>query len=105
MIKQLSVIALLFAVVILNGCIIVAAPAAGMFYTDVKYGDSATTATASTKTGKACATSILGWVAWGDASVTAAKANGGITAVAVVDHSAQSILGVWGEWCTVVSGS
>lgn len=89
----------------LSGCQIVASPLAGVIFNETKYGDVATTATSVTKEGKACATSILGWVATGDASVTAAKTNGGITTVAVVDHTAKNILGVWGEWCTVVKGS
>jgi hypothetical protein len=89
----------------LSGCQIVASPLAGAFYNETKYGDIVTTSTSATKEGKACATSILGLVATGDASVTAAKTNGGITNVAVVDHTAKNILGVFGEWCTVVKGS
>ena len=89
----------------LAACQIVATPAAGWVSTDVKYGDTATTATAATKEGKACAKSILGWVSSGDASVAAAKAAGGITTVSSVDHTASQILGIVGEWCTVVKGS
>lgn len=89
----------------LGGCQIVATPAAGWIFTDVKYGDVATTATAATKEGKACATSILGWVSTGDASVAAAKAAGGITTVASVDHTAHQILGIVGDYCTIVKGS
>jgi hypothetical protein len=89
----------------LTGCIIVDSPAKGWILTDVKYGDTATTATAATKEGKACASSILGWVSSGDASVTAAKAAGGITTVASVDHTAHQVLGIVGEWCTIVKGS
>ncbi len=103
MVKQIALLAVV--AVALSGCAIVASPALGTIFTDVQYGDTATTATAANRTGKACATSILGWVATGDASVTAAKANGGITTVAVVDHTAKSILGIFGEWCTVVKGS
>ncbi|MGQ0811524.1 MAG: TRL-like family protein [Nitrospiraceae bacterium] len=89
----------------LVGCQIVDSPMKGWIFTEAKYGDLATTSTAATKEGKACGTSILGWVGTGDASVAAAKANGGITNVASVDHSAKQILGVWGEWCTIVKGS
>ncbi len=87
-----------------SGCMTVATPALGIFYTEVKYGDTATTATAASKEGKACAQSILGWVATGDASVDTAKKNGGITEVSSVDHTAHNILGIVGEWCTVVKG-
>lgn len=87
------------------GCQIVASPMLGTIYTEAKYGTIATDASAATKEGKACGQSILGWIATGDASITAAKAAGGITTVAVVDHSAKNILGILGEWCTIVRGS
>ena len=88
----------------LSGCQIVASPALGIIVTDVKYGDTATSATAASKEGKACVQSILGWVAQGDASIEAAKKAGGITEVSSVDHTAKNTLGVIGEWCTVVKG-
>jgi len=89
----------------LTGCMGVASPVAGWVYTDAQFGDEAENGAAATKTGKACATSILTMFATGDASVETAKANGGITQVAVVDHSAKNILGIWGEFCTIVKGS
>lgn len=88
----------------LTGCLPVATPALGIIYTDVKYGDTATTSTAAAKEGRACAQSIMGLVASGDASVAAAKAAGGITEVSQVDHYAKSVLGIIGEWCTIVKG-
>jgi hypothetical protein len=89
----------------LTGCQIVDSPMKGWIFTETKYGAEATSATAATKEGKACGTSILGWVATGDASIGAAKAAGGISTVASVDHSSRQILGVFGEWCTIVKGS
>lgn len=89
----------------LSGCQIVASPLAGGIYNETKYGDVATDEAGATKEGKACGTSILGWVATGDASIQAAKAAGGITKVASVDHSAKNIVGVFGEWCTIVRGN
>jgi hypothetical protein len=89
----------------LTGCQIVQSPMAGIIYTETKYGDTATDHASATKEGKACGQSILGWVATGDASVTAAKAAGGLNQVASVDHTAKNILGIIGEWCTVVKGS
>jgi hypothetical protein len=89
----------------LTGCQIVQTPMLGFIYTEDKYGDFATIHPSATKEGKACGQSILGWVATGDASVAAAKAAGGITTVASVDHSAKNILGIIGEWCTIVKGS
>ncbi len=48
---------------------------------------------------------ILGLIAKGDASVRAAKIDGGITEVSVVDHSARNFLNIVGEYCTVVRGT
>jgi TRL-like protein family len=105
--KRTSLLLSLVALIGLSasGCQIVATPMLGGIYTEVKYGDTATDASAASKEGKACGQSILGWVATGDASVSAAKAAGGITTVAVVDHSAKNILGIIGEWCTIVRGN
>ncbi len=86
------------------GCMYVASPAVGFIYTDVKGPIGATSATAATKEGTACAQSILGWVATGDASIAAAKASGGITEVSSVDHHTTNILGIIGTFCTVVKG-
>ena len=94
-----------FCLLNLAGCMGVASPVVGWLYTDAKFGNEVENGPAVTKTGKACATSILAMVATGDASLEAAKANGGITEVAAVDHSAKNILGIWGEYCTIVKGS
>ena len=103
--KALVTIFLGFCLLTTTGCMGVASPVAGWLYTDAKFGDEAENGVGATKTGKACATSILTMFATGDASVEAAKANGGITQVAVVDQSAKNFLGIWGEFCTIVQGS
>lgn len=94
-------------VVGLGGCMIVEAPIKGVFGTEVIWGDVAgESATPNTmKQGKACAESILGLLARGDASVRAAKENGGITEVSSIDHSARNFLNIVGEWCTLVRGN
>ena len=101
----LTLVGMTAAAFSLAACGIVASPLNGTTYNETKYGNIATAETATTKEGKACATTILGAVATGDASVAAAKSNGGITKVTSVDHSAKSILGLWGEWCTIVKGN
>ncbi|MBN2700757.1 MAG: TRL-like family protein [Methylothermaceae bacterium] len=91
----------------LSGCMIVDAPIKGVLGTEVTWGDIATGETSDRSTlkeGKACAESILGLLARGDASVRAAKQNGNITEVTSVDHSARNFLNVVGEWCTIVRG-
>lgn len=105
MLKNVSFFAtMLLLLVGISGCMAVASPVLGLFYTEAKYGDTATPVAAANKEGKACATSILGLIAMGDASVEAAKTNGGIREVSSVDHSAKNILGLFGEWCTIVRG-
>ena len=104
MVRFLALTAIAVTMLGLSGCVPVATPAIGLFYTEVKYGDLATTSTASAKEGKACAQSTLALVATGDASIAAAKAAGGITEVSYVDHYAKSILGIVAEWCTIVRG-
>ena len=56
------------------------------------------------KEGMACASSILGWIATGDASISAAAAAGGIKTVTNVDHKSKNILGIIAEFCTIVQG-
>jgi hypothetical protein len=75
----------------------------GFIYSGYKMGGVVGSGTGS-KTGEACATSILGWVAVGDASISAAKAAGGITQIAHVDHEDTGILGIYATSCTVVVG-
>ena len=89
----------------LAACQIVASPMAGTTFNETKYGNIATDESSTTKEGKACGTSSLGAIAQGDASIVAAKANGGITKVTSVDHYAKNILGIYGEWCTIVKGN
>ena len=99
--------AVMSLVVGLNGCMIVDSPIKGVLGTEVIWGDIATGETVpagSMKEGKACADSILGLLARGDASVRAAKENGKITEVISVDHSARNFLNIVGEWCTIVRG-
>ncbi len=96
-------------VVGLSGCMIVDSPIKGVLGTEVIWGDIATGETGSPapsalKEGKACADSILGLLARGDASVRAAKQNGNIKEVMSVDHSARNFLNIVGEWCTIVRG-
>ncbi|MEI7994376.1 MAG: TRL-like family protein [Methylococcaceae bacterium] len=93
----------------LSGCMIVDSPIKGVLGTEVIWGDIATGKTGSSepgelKVGKACAESILGLLARGDASVRAAKENGKISEVMSVDHSARNLLNIVGEWCTIVRG-
>jgi hypothetical protein len=56
------------------------------------------------KAGEACATGILSAVAFGDASLDAAKKAGGITEVHSVEFHGTNILGIYTQGCTEVHG-
>ncbi len=79
------------------------APVQGWLYTGVSAGLSVS-AQAGPKTGKACASSILGIIATGDASIDTARRNGGITSISIVDEEMTNILGLYATHCTVVHG-
>ena len=87
------------------GCMGEASPVVGKLYADVQYGMFATTAVDASKRGEACAKSILTLFAFGDATVSTAKANGGITQVSAVEHSSFNVLGIYSRWCTIVKGN
>lgn len=70
-----------------------------------KEGVGATEHDVGDKTGKACTNNILGVIAIGDASVEAAKRAGGIKKVASVDKDIMNIFGLFGQNCTIVTGS
>ena len=77
----------------------------GALYTNVKLPVSATAnAQAPTKKGTAQCTSILGLFATGDASIEAAKQNGGITKITHVDYDASNVLGIYGKYTVTVYG-
>jgi hypothetical protein len=60
--------------------------------------------TAYAKVGKATSTSILGLVATGDASIETAAKNGGIKTIKFVDYEVHNILGIYGQYTTIVYG-
>jgi TRL-like protein family len=55
------------------------------------------------KVGKAEAWGIV-LVAMGDASISAAAQNGGITRIHHVDHETMNILGIYAKYTTIVYG-
>jgi TRL (tRNA-associated locus)-like protein len=105
MTKVLTVSAVLFCVMGVTGCMIVDSPVKGMFGARVRWGDFAQGDKIGQKEGRACLDTILGLFARGDASVHAAKLNGNITDVTVIDHSSRNFLNITGEYCTIVWGN
>lgn len=104
--RILTASAALFGVLGVTGCMIVDTPVKGMLGSRVTWGDFAQgDDKRAQKEGKACMETLLGLLARGDASVRAAKGNGGITEVTVIDHYARNFLNIVGEYCTIVSGT
>ncbi len=56
------------------------------------------------KMGKACVVGVLQMVSAGDGGIDAAKRDGNITKVASVDYDFMNVLGVYGQYCTIVRG-
>lgn len=56
------------------------------------------------KTGTATCTSILGLIAEGDCSITAAAKQGNITRIATVDRSVKNILSLYAQVTITVTG-
>ena len=101
-----------FGALMSSGCVAMgiagaASPVTGVVFTEVKYPIAVTNLKGDArnlKKGEAMCTSILGLVATGDASVEAARLNGGITKVHWVDVYVRNILGLYAEYKVVVWG-
>ena len=87
-----------------SGCANGLSPVGVGLITDVKGPIAATGATGS-KTGKACANTILGLINKGDASIAAAKADGGISVVASADYHTKGFYPFIGDTCVTVTGN
>ncbi len=104
--RMIRLSAALFLAASLVSCATAQSPVNGAWYTSTQGATGmGNDAGQATKTGKACASSILGIIATGDASIKSAAKKGGIAKVSTVDYSAFSILGFYAESCTIVSGS
>ncbi len=102
MIKEIAALTTILA---LSGCAVVSSPVGnGTLFTSTKGPITATDSVASSKTGEACAQSILGLIVNGDASIVTAKKAGNISKVATVDHSSLAFLGLYSQFCTQVTG-
>ncbi len=99
---------LLLSLLLLSGCV-AGLPKSGPAVVElVTQGETANNGVGSTKRGMACAQSILGLVAFGDASVAAAKRQGGITNVSSMS---REITGFnvyflrYAKSCTIINGT
>lgn len=88
-----------------SSCALVGTPVGiGSIYTDVTSGEAATSNSIGKKVGEAKATNVLGIIASGDASITAAAKKAGIKKISHVDSKKTSILGIFGTYTTIVYG-
>ena len=102
--KKITIFVLgLFLVLFVTSCAPAHAPVYGYWYTNVKGPLDAEQGSGASE-GKACASSILSLVAMGDASIEAAKSNGGISEVSTVDTTYMNILWLYARACTIVKG-
>lgn len=106
--RVLALVALCGVFCLASGCAgTLPSHGAGSLYADFSYPgyyNGASDNGPGSKDGSATATSILGWVATGDASIAAACREGGINKIHTVDHHIKNILGIWAEWTTNVTG-
>lgn len=101
--KTLSVLSLVTAALLLTGCAAGPTPTGLGLITNVKGPIMATDQTGDKK-GESCATSVIGLVNWGDASIEQAKAQGGIRQVVSVDYHTTGAYPFYGKTCTLVTG-
>jgi len=94
----------LAVVLMLVGCASARSPVSGFWYTNTYAPEAVSSNQAGNKVGEACASSILGIIATGDSSVETARRNGGVTMITSVDSKANSILGIYAKFCTIVRG-
>lgn len=102
--KFMKIVTVLLCAAWLTGCATAAAPTTGLLFSDVKGPVNSNEGTATSKQGQSCASNILGLLATGDASIEAAKEDGGINKVTTVDHATKNILGLYAQFCTVAYG-
>ena len=103
--KLFIALTLSFSLLFFTGCASVATPVRGL-YVSVKGPLNATSnvPSKSLKVGRASATSILGILATGDASIEAAARSAGITKIHHVDFEAFQFLGFYAKFTTIVYG-
>ena len=91
--------------VLLTGCAAFAvSPVSGGLFTDVQYPFMVTGEVGASKVGTADASSVLGLIAIGDASIQTAMRRGGIEKVSHIDIQSKNILGIYATYTVYVYG-
>lgn len=103
--RNMTIAAVAATCLMLGACATTSSKVPGVLYTKTAHGEAVTEVEAGSKVGTACANSILGAIATGDASIEAARKNGRISKISQVDAETSSILGFYSTYCTVVRGN
>ncbi len=87
-----------------SGCMAIEAPVGA--FTNIKYPHSQAVADGviGSKIGESGINTIFIVASFGDASVTAAAARGGITKIKTIDHNYFTIFGIYQRYTTIVTG-
>lgn len=96
--------ALAFSAAYLTGCAS-GAPISGGLYSDVQGPIAISGAPRGAMHGQACASSYLGLIALGDASISAAAKAANVTQISHVEQSYSNIAFFWAQFCTIVYGN
>jgi hypothetical protein len=99
-----TLLAALGLCLVLSACAYATSPVTGFLYSDVDNSQAVTSNRAGNRAGEACAHSLFGLVAYGDASTEAARRNGGVTEITSVDSTANNYFGVYAKHCIIVRG-
>ena len=103
--KLLVTFSIVVTAFLFTGCAAyVQTPALGALYTDVEAPITATSNEVGSKVGRAEASSILGIVATGDASIQEAAQNANISKISHVDYHSTNILGIYATYEVIVYG-
>ncbi len=108
MIKVLKIATIGVGALSLSGCAYWPSSGSnGLFYTNVTKPVAVLQPdAASVRQGEACAIGLLGLFASGNSSVSAAKNSVGITNITLVEERyRQYLLGLYSQYCVVVSGT
>ena len=99
-------LAVLFCAAFLTGCgAFATSPVTGVLYTDVKAPIQVVSgSTYKVRQGSASATSLLGLLATGDASINTAARNGRISKIHYIDYHSTNVLGIFAVYTVTVYG-
>lgn len=89
---------------LLTSCASVKSPVTGFLYTGTESPITATSNPTGSKSGESSVISVLGWFAFGDASIQYAAKKAGITKISHVDQKSTSVLGLFAKYTVKVYG-